>query len=197
MEESLTKRQLQAIETKTRIYNASVELFKSRPYDDIKIREIADAAGVSVGSFYQYFENRDMLFIQGYENFEKRLKTAIDTENCENPVDNINFIIKFYIETINSMGDSYRRIFLIGELKLQVDYQDGSQKRPFNKYLEEYILEATKLNYFEAPFKEVYLAYSTAVKGVIYEWAYSNGGFNLEKTTKQVISLIEKHYLVK
>lgn len=60
----LTKRQLQALETKERLHSSAVELYKTLPHDEITIKDICEKAGVSVGVFYHYYESKNGVFMK-------------------------------------------------------------------------------------------------------------------------------------
>nr|WP_307906030.1 TetR/AcrR family transcriptional regulator [Clostridium botulinum] len=62
-----TKRQIQAMNTKKKLYDISTELMKTKGYDNVTIQEICKKAGVSVGSFYHYFESKNDIFIELYK----------------------------------------------------------------------------------------------------------------------------------
>ena len=46
------------------IIDAAVRVFMKKPYDKIRLHEIADEAGLSKASIYTYFKNRESLFVQ-------------------------------------------------------------------------------------------------------------------------------------
>jgi AcrR family transcriptional regulator len=56
--------------TKTRddIVRISVQLFRQKGYDDVKISDIAGSASIGKGTFYQYFKNKEELFFECLEN---------------------------------------------------------------------------------------------------------------------------------
>jgi AcrR family transcriptional regulator len=56
-------RQRRSRETVTRILDASARIFGARGYRSTTTNEIAEAAGVSIGSLYQYFPNKDALLV--------------------------------------------------------------------------------------------------------------------------------------
>lgn len=58
MKKKLTKRQIQAKNTRQKIYNISIDLMKKKGFNNITIAEICSAANVSIGSFYNYFESK-------------------------------------------------------------------------------------------------------------------------------------------
>lgn len=48
--------------TREKIVDAAIELFKDNPYEQITVKDICDAAGVTRNSFYYYFENKEIVF---------------------------------------------------------------------------------------------------------------------------------------
>ena len=60
--ETKTKRQLQAEQTKDRLFNAAVDLLSERDFDDITIRDIVARANVSIGTFYNYYSTKMEVF---------------------------------------------------------------------------------------------------------------------------------------
>jgi AcrR family transcriptional regulator len=57
-------RQERARETRTRILGAAREVFAAHGYAAGTTNRIADAAGMSVGSLYQYFPNKDAILVE-------------------------------------------------------------------------------------------------------------------------------------
>jgi AcrR family transcriptional regulator len=55
----LTKRQIKANETRDRIYQTALELLETQGYETIRIEDICQKAGVSIGSFYNYFSSKN------------------------------------------------------------------------------------------------------------------------------------------
>ena len=44
------------------IIDTAVRVFATRGYHDTAVKNIADAAGIAMGSIYQYFKNEEDLF---------------------------------------------------------------------------------------------------------------------------------------
>ena len=64
MEQTVKKRKLQAIETKKKIFDATMELIDEKGIDSVQIEEISRKAGVSVGLFYKYFANKSDVIME-------------------------------------------------------------------------------------------------------------------------------------
>ena len=54
-------------QTRERILDAALELFRTRGYAETTMRQIAEAAGVAVGNAYYYFASKDQLILAFYE----------------------------------------------------------------------------------------------------------------------------------
>ena len=48
--------------TRDDVLRAAIELFRDRPYDEVSVRKICDAAHVTRNSFYYYFETKSSIF---------------------------------------------------------------------------------------------------------------------------------------
>lgn len=59
MGQNLTKRQLDAIETKKKIVAATKKLLSKKGFEEVSISEITKEANVSTGSFYTYFKKKE------------------------------------------------------------------------------------------------------------------------------------------
>lgn len=60
------KRQLQAEQTKDKLFYAAAELLAERDFDEITIRDIVARAGVSIGTFYHYYATKMDVFYETY-----------------------------------------------------------------------------------------------------------------------------------
>lgn len=54
--------------TRDEIVKISVQLFRQKGYDAVKISDIAGSAGIGKGTFYQYFRHKEELFFECLEN---------------------------------------------------------------------------------------------------------------------------------
>ena len=66
----MTKRQQQALETKTVIFDTAVALFNEKGYDNVTVEEITTRAGVAKGSFYTYFRSKSDIVIEEFRNID-------------------------------------------------------------------------------------------------------------------------------
>ncbi len=64
-------RKQQAFETKQRIFNSALSLFEELGYDNVQISQICQRANVSVGLFYNYFDNKADVLSEAFLNAGK------------------------------------------------------------------------------------------------------------------------------
>lgn len=190
MDDHLTKRQRQALETKQRIYESAVELFVHFPYDQVKITDICEKAGVSVGVFYHYFPSKGHVFNEGYTNFEKELRTYLAQVEAD-PIRIIELAVQKYLETNMKKGAAYRSVFL----KNQLEIKDSQAIRSVVKnVLSESIDSAVEGGYLEGNGPDIACQLVRALRGFIFEWAMQDGSFHLAEEGIEVARILLNHY---
>jgi AcrR family transcriptional regulator len=63
-------------QTRAAIFNAALELFRTRGYEATTMRAIAERAGLSLGSSYHYFPSKEHLVLQFYRHLHELHKAA-------------------------------------------------------------------------------------------------------------------------
>jgi len=120
--------------TKTRdeIVRISVELFRQKGYDAVKISDIASNAGIGKGTFYQYFRNKEELFFECLENIFLDIGKDVPEIQAEtNALKQLRIrAFHFYQHLIHmlDMLNIARRASLVNKLQ----YKDKVEKAIFN-----------------------------------------------------------------
>ncbi len=65
-------------ETRSRILEAALLVFRERGFEKATMREIAAEAGVAVGAAYYYFDSKDAIVLAFYERSEARMHREIE-----------------------------------------------------------------------------------------------------------------------
>jgi AcrR family transcriptional regulator len=65
-------------ETRSRILEAALAVFRERGFERATMREIATAAGVAVGAAYYYFDSKDAIVMAFYVRSQGEMRRAID-----------------------------------------------------------------------------------------------------------------------
>lgn len=108
--------QKRPIEKKTKIIKAGLDLFCKKGFYNTNTVEIAKTAGVSTGTVYSYFKNKEDIYVASFEYFlDSYLRPLLDElETLPKPVDTqalidkcIDLFINLYVnskQTINELG---------------------------------------------------------------------------------------------
>lgn len=65
-------------ETRTRILDAALEVFRERGFERATMREIASSAGVAVGAAYYYFDSKDAIVLAFYARAQTEMAAQIE-----------------------------------------------------------------------------------------------------------------------
>jgi AcrR family transcriptional regulator len=100
----MNKRQLQAMDTQQKIHKTALALMTKYGYDNVTIRDICEAAGVAIGTFYTYFKTKSEIFSSMYVEADKHFATHVATNISQGPA--IEQIIEFFIQYAKYNEDS-------------------------------------------------------------------------------------------
>lgn len=65
-------------ETRARILDAAMELFRRQGFEETTMREIAAGAGVATGAAYYYFDSKDAIALAFYDQSQQDLEPLIE-----------------------------------------------------------------------------------------------------------------------
>jgi AcrR family transcriptional regulator len=113
---------------KRHILDSAAKVFAEKGYFNTKVRDILDKAGISTGSFYFYFNNKEELFEMLYDEMIKTylsvLQDAVDTmsDNTGNIVESITKAITLSLRTFQK-NKELAGIMLIGSVGLNPHFE--------------------------------------------------------------------------
>ena len=92
--------QKRSIEKRNRIIEKGFELMCEKGYYNVSTPDIAEAAEVSTGIIYQYFNDKKDIFIEGVKNYSNSIMFPMHLvlENEDLKIDNIETVVKRMIE---------------------------------------------------------------------------------------------------
>lgn len=73
-----TKRQLQAMQTKDKIYNAAVQEINRKGFNNVSIEDITTAAKVAKGTFYTHFPTKEAVVFYTYAQSDAIYRQAFE-----------------------------------------------------------------------------------------------------------------------
>jgi len=186
----LNSRQQQALNTKLRITESAMELFQNTEYDSVKISDICTKAGVSIGTFYHYFESKDKITIAGYDIIDNMIIEYYSTKTFQTTIDSIIWLNQSVAHTIMSLGlyfisNCYRQL-LVDSSNYTI-----SPDRTYHKELNRLLASAlAKGEIEEIDTAELSEYINKTARGNIFDWCLKHGSFDLEEAMTHDISNI-------
>lgn len=188
MTEKITSRQKQALETKNKIYKTAIVLMEKKGFNNVTIKEISKASGVSVGAFYHYFNSKSDIYFEIYkkgdEYFQKVVSKSLKEQNSFNRiVEYFDFYAKYNLmtglETTKLLYNTHNKWFLkkgrFMQLLLQEIITEGQNKKEICQIMSPE--EITDYLFISA-------------RGVVYDWCLNEGKYDLVDTMKSHIKLV-------
>ncbi|APC39423.1 TetR/AcrR family transcriptional regulator [Clostridium estertheticum] len=176
-EQKLNNRQLQALNTKNKIYKSAIDLMDKKGYKNIKIQDICKKAGVSVGSFYNCFKSKNEILIEIYKRADEYFITEVANNiYCDNATNEIIKYFDYYakynvqvgIDTMKLLYNSNNKLFITKGRDMQnllnIIIERGQEKNEISN-------EMSKESITEYLF--------IAARGVVYNWCLYDGKFDL------------------
>ncbi|ABS20770.1 transcriptional regulator, TetR family [Bacillus cytotoxicus NVH 391-98] len=136
---------------KEQIDKAAYEIFQKNGYKKTNISEVAQHAGIAVGSFYKYYQSKEELFLQIYiiEN-EKIRNQLIETVNWnDEPTNIVDKIFDYSIEVIlsNKILAEWNNPDISNTLHNYYSSKKGKLDNTFHQFLLKTIKERLKDDY--------------------------------------------------
>ena len=189
--ERMLKQKLNRIENKSKILEATVQLLKEKGVENVTVRNVCAKAGIAVGTFYYYFQNKDdLMFYFVSEGFYDA-----DLKSSENNI--TSRIIELYMTLINhylELGLPFVKSFYSNNnsaLSAYMTETDGkfmtnsimakSEDEMEKAYKLGLIVDGTDLHM-------VCNDLCTIVKGSVFEWCLCNGSMDIETVVSRIIT---------
>lgn len=131
----MKKRQQQAEETKQKISETLASMLHSLPMEQINIRDLCNAAGVSTGAFYHHFSGKEEALLYCYHLQEKGLG-ALALQG--DPYDNIRTILRMSLIPVQSEWIGFYKQLHIARINYH-GYFSYSEEQPLFHLLAEEI----------------------------------------------------------
>lgn len=201
----MTNRTQQAEETKTRILHAAQRLIAEKGIEKTTIKDIAQAAGVAVGTFYCHFKSKGEIVLGIDRNPYEQLTRYIQE------MENYTFGQKLYAYFTNwyKIGETYGPRFLREWYRLALDiekYTDMTGMAPkivmerdaLVLLLQQGVSEG-ELNP-DTPVEDISCLLACELQGTSMYWCFMDGTVPREKIVRDFITyvaepVLEKHGL--
>lgn len=194
MAEKKTSRQLQAEQTKRALFDAAMRLLEQQSFDSITVRDIVREAGVSIGSFYNYYHSKLEVFYETYrfadDYFENSVRPALVQNSIEEK-------IRYFFYEYAAYSCEYNS-FELTRVRYNPDntcfHREGT--RGMLPILTELLQQAKDCGAItcEDSAREMADFFMVCMRGVVYDWCISGGAYDLKERVDRYVCRLLKSY---
>ena len=129
------------MDKKQALNTAAYEVFSKKGYKATGISEIARQAGVAVGSFYNYYESKEAIFLDTYIDENNRIRQAM-IEELDWEIDMTDLIGQLFAQSrtlvsSNKILMEWYNPLISDELHKYYSSEEGKVANPFHQFLVE------------------------------------------------------------
>lgn len=179
-------------DTKQQLIDATVALIKKYGADSITVRNVCDESGLSIGTFYHHFQNKDDLLMHFIR------EESFDSFVLETPLSDIaGRVCELYMHLINrylALGEDFMKSFYTTgntALSAYMGQMEGRfEEDTVMARCEKELVDAQTHGFLkkEADAHTLSMDICTIVKGCVFEWALDDGNMNIAESLHRIVS---------
>ena len=187
---------------KERILEAAEKVFSEKGYYDTKVYQIAELAGVSVGTIYRFYDSKEKLYAEvirvKLKELERRVFKAISDKE---PV----VALEMYIETVIDFFEEERQFFELFMREIGSLVVPNEARLNLSEWYDKYVTRLSSIIdrgikegvFKELPPKSVILTVSGALKNMLYASVKGFVSLQPEEIKKILLEIVKKGILKK
>ncbi len=188
MNNKMTTRTKQAIASKNKIYKCGENLIRKYGFDAVTVEQIAKKAGVSVGTYYYYYESKMDLLREAFNKADKyfleQVEGNLTKTGCKEKIVEYfdvyaEFTLKDGIDMIKKFYTSENKMFIVDGRGMQNVLTNiikaGQENNEINSDTNPEIL--TKMLFVVA-------------RGIIFDWCLYDGKTDLKAQMENIIGIM-------
>lgn len=191
----ITKRDMDALETKNKLFNVSLQLFAKYGYDKVTIDDITQYAGVSKGNFYTHFDSKDAVLVEQFREIDDYYTAAFKQVTPDmGTEDKIMLLVRSMCEYCEDIcGLDVIKIVYMNQIGLGQRVKILlNQQRAFYNIIRDIVHKGHIQGYFTMKMTEDEIVefLARACRNHLYEWCLYDGAMNLKESGKTFFECI-------
>jgi TetR/AcrR family transcriptional regulator, fatty acid metabolism regulator protein len=127
---NLNQRQINALQTKEKIFKVALELFIKHGFENVAITDITTHVGTAKGTFYTHFKSKDQVVVEHYKKIDDHYETTfLKISDIETNFEKIMLILKEGFLYTEEIGKELLRVVLINQISGKEDIPFVLNKR--------------------------------------------------------------------
>lgn len=192
-----TNRQLQAEQTKDKLFHAAESLLKEQDFDKITIRDITARAEVSVGTFYHYYATKLDVFYETYRLADEYFATVVSPLlTAPTAEENILLFFRHYAILNDEQTDRKLIYLLFNPANTYFNRESGEgMTTVLRGVVERGIASGEIVTGDDADYIVRY--FMICARGLVYNWCTSDYSYDLKAETQRFTQRLLRAYIPK
>jgi len=194
---SHTPQEIRKMETRKKLLDAGITLFSANGYYKTNSKEIAKLAGVSIGSFYSYFEDKKILLkeiLNYYIDQTMSLEENQDEKSQIKEMDYDLFVRNMILRHEFSEG-FFQQVTLLANTDEEIEKIYSEYRSRLLKQIDTMLIQHRD-DLSESEISAISIILYSATEGAIHKIKFHRENVEEEILIQQLIHLF-KHYMIK
>lgn len=185
-------RQVKSRMVKDHILETASRLIRDHGYEFVTVSNVCQAAGVSTGSFYHHFSNKDQLLAYYLiAGFEKHIEEFTAFSEDGDVVDNVLGCYALYVDFMQEQGLEFIKNYYTTQNKSLDTYSPASGNVKVTLPIMDRTIELMQaaVNYgdLNADAKRLGEDLCVMEKGIIFDWCLCDGAYDLKAESRRIM----------
>jgi AcrR family transcriptional regulator len=180
-----TRRQLQAQETRRKIFDTALDLLVKEGYDRVTVDEICAAAGVSKGTFYHHFKSKDQAILEEFLKIDRYYQEILpDILRLEDIYARMTEFTRLALAYMERQGKNLMKVAYYSQISPDRKSSPvASPDRALYSIVSGLIRDAQERGEVRKDLDSMEVAETLirAIRGIVYDWCLQDGGFDMEE----------------
>ena len=196
VKERVSLRKKHALMTRQAIYNAGTSLIARKGYYRVTIDDICDKAGVSRGTFYSHFKSKDAIVLEQFLELDAYYTGTVarEMQSKWTAEDKLLAFTRGLVSYLLKMGVSGIKVAYQSQIGAErgESSQVASEERSLYTLIKAVVVQGQKKGEIrnDMTADELTRTVIRTMRGVIFDWCLTNGGFDLEKEAMRMFTLV-------
>lgn len=196
MGEKITRKE-QAINTKKKLVEIALRLFKDKGFDNVTINEICKEADVTTGAFYHHITSKAGVIVEAYSEYDKYYDKIIKNINSSKSyIEQIKECLEYQAKYTEDIGVEGISVIY----KIQISESNEfflSKNRAIYRHINELVRKAQSSNELSNnfPSEEITDELLLVIRGIVYNWCQRENNYNLLSMEQKIVSNYLKAYM--
>ena len=191
-ENNMTKVQKKQMEARKEIVKKVLPLLEKTPFNEIAVSDICEAAGISTGTFYHYFESKTDILVSLFSKIDEYMEEhAFPLMNHRDEVENLRIFANYWLRYIEETGIEHS--YVIATINITDSTLEGEERSTFTKLIQ-HIEKGQKAGVFDDSIssRQAAIYFMIALRGLSQDWTRRHGIFTLTEFGKDYIEYMLK-----